>query len=1093
MPARQIKKKLNAWRARYILAKLCGALLECAGLGFWLGAAAMGAAVFFELSREQRLVFAVSAGLYLVFRFYNSFIRSLPSFGLERFSGVVESRLPGLKRHLRAALDLSAGGCPPGASSAFIERHLEVTAARLKLEKRPDFMSFGAVAAKKRLVVFASGLCAAGFFAWTAPEAFYGLLHPFSAAPLESIMEIRPGNAGLLRGSAFKIEAVFKNGGRSARPGAASLGGAELFLKNPGGGWAGGFMQAAGPGRFAYEVENLSEDLFYKFRYKGLESAAYRVNALDAPSLKDPVFSVLPPAYTGAPKTDYPYLPAETEALKGSLASVSGTCAQKLESAGVVFAGSGLKIPLSLSDGRLAARFAVFEDLSYQLELKTAGGLSAGGGQNSGGRIHLIKAKEDEPPLITLLSPVFPLLEAAPQEELKAVYEAEDDIGLAELGLERKVFLNGRADAELSFSRSVRSFPEPSVRRFPGEAALELYDLPDGARAEFYLRACDRAPGRLCAKSEPVNIKVTDFDARHAAAYAGFEALRRSAAALKGKEDEIIERLKSSAGTFSTTEMDRLSAAWKDLALDAGRLGKTLAGDPYTGEGARERYGLVERELSYGARAALEKAVPETLAGRNAQALKAHKELSGALGAGIGELEAMLRWEGARSAVFGFESMTQNTEAMAETLAGGGPDSDADWKKLERTLAKIASELARIQAMLKDRPPPADGGKTFALPAGSALGTAGELARAIAQRDAGKAAKLAAKLAEALSQMRRVMEEYSDHEAAQSRAGAESSKIGELAEAWKALYEAQSAELSANREFEESVFLKTEKAKAVMFNELTALQDGLVGSLAAYKAENPEAYSAAASAQSFLRAKNIENARSMIEKAGLELKKSSALQQQGRGVKVEGRGDGDDATVSVSTASSFILHPSSFSLALLMVSKLGSDAAFLEPAELEFFEPAAKRQDEIEAESGGLYAKIDGGYSGELAAKLLERLEKAGGHMRKASQALTDKEIRPAVSSQLKALEELELGGEDLDNMLQSLKKAQGSSAGSGRPSGVFARSADGMNVSPVRLPKPGDYVPSGDLRKKVMDSLRERYPASRKELIEEYFKNITK
>ncbi|MBU2573658.1 MAG: hypothetical protein KKH28_06235 [Elusimicrobia bacterium] len=1077
MPARQIKKKLNAWRARYFLAGLCGALLECAGLGFWLGAAAMGAAVFFDLSREQRLVFAVLAGLYLVFRFYNAFIRSLPSFGLERFSALVESRLPGLKRHLRAALDLSAGGCPPGASRAFIERHLESTAALLSFEKRPDFISFGAAATKKRLVTFATGLCAAGVFAWAAPEAFYGLLHPLSAAPLESIMDIRPGNAGLLRGSAFKIEAAFKNGGQ---------GGPELFLKSPGGGWARGFMPAAGPGRFAYEVENLSEDLLYRFSYKGLESAAYRVKALDAPSLKDPVFSVSPPAYTGAAKTEYPYLPAETEALRGSLASVSGTCAQKLASAALVFAGSGLTQQLSLSDGRLGARFAVFDDVSYRLELKTEGGLSAGGGQDSGGRTHLIKVKEDEPPLITVLSPVFPLLEAAPQEEIKAVYEAQDDIGLAEIGLERKVFLNGRADAELSFSRSIRSFSEPAVRRFPGETALEIYDLPDGARAEFYLRACDRAPGGLCTGSGPVNIKVVDFDARHAAAYAGFEALRKAAAGLKLKEDELVERLKNPGGTFSGPEMDRLSEAWKALASDAGRLGRTLAGDPYTAEGALERYGLVERELKYGARAAAEKAVPETLAGRNAEALKAHKELSGVLGAGIGELEAMLRSEGARSAAFGFESMARNTEAMAETLAGGGPGNEGDWKKLERTLARIASELARINALLKDRPPRPDGGKTFALPAQSALGTAGELSRAIAQRDAGRAAALASKLAETLSRMRRVMEEYSDYETAQSRAGAESSRVSELANAWKALYEAQSAEVTANKTVEERVFLKTEKARAAMFDELAALQDGLVQSLAAYKTENPEAYSAGVEASALLKAKDIEGARRKMEKAVFELKKSTPPVSPDSSFILH-------PSSFIPHPSSLIPHPSSFSLALLMVSKIGSDAAFLEPEDLELFAPAAKRQDEIEAKSGGLYARIDGEYSGGLAAKLLERLEKAGGYMRKASGALTDAEIRPAVSSQLKALEELELGGEDLDDMIQSLKKAQAGGGIKGRPSGVFARSADGMNVSPVRLPKPGDYVPPGDLRRKVMDSLRERYPASRKELIEEYFKGITK
>ncbi|OGS51574.1 MAG: hypothetical protein A3J79_13485 [Elusimicrobia bacterium RIFOXYB2_FULL_62_6] len=1078
-PALRIKKTLDLWRAKYFFARLGGAALECAGLALWLGAAATGAAVLFGLSREQRLVFAAAAGLYLLYRFYGIFLRDLPSFGRGPFSLLVESRLPALGRHLRSALDLAGGACREGASPAFIGRHLEDAAALLGRGQPPAFASFRAAAAGKRLALFASGLLAAGLAAWAEPEAFSGLLHPFSEAPLESIMEIRPGNAALPRGSAFRIEAVFRNGGR---------GEPELLLKAPGGGWAGAFLPAAGQGRFAYQVENLGEDLVYRFRCRGLESAVYRVKALDAPSLKDPVFSVVPPAYTGAPATEHPYLPAETEALKGSLVTVSGTCAQELASAELVFSGSGLKQPLALAQGRFSARFAVFEDTSYRLELKGANGLAGGETER------LIKAKADEPPEITLLSPVFPQLESAPQEEIKAVYEAGDDIGLARISLERKVFPAGAGpSAEYSFSKIVRAFPGPPVRRFPGEAPLELYDLPDGAVAVFRLSACDRSPAGQCRESGAVSIKVTDFDARHAAAYAEFEGLLRGAAALKSKEDGLIERLKTPGAAFTPAEMDRLNADWKNLASGAARLGRTLAGDPYTAEGALERYKLVERELEYGARSAAEKAVPATLAGRSEEALKAHKELSNLLGAGSKELEAMLRSESARSASFGFESMAQNAEDMAENMAGGGPETEGDWKKLERTLAKIAAELARIQEMLKDRPPKDAGGKTFALPAGQALNTAGELARAIERRDAGTAAKLAAKLAEALSQMRRVMEEYSDYEAGQSRTGAESAKVSELAAAWKELYEAQGAELSAGKTLEEKVFPKVEKARAAAFGEVSALQDGAAARAVAYRAEYPAACAAALEAAALLKAGNLEKALAAMEKAAAGLEKTVSAVKESSAPSAALSSSSQAVTPPAGPPAGLREAAELQRRALQKASGLGSDAPFLDPGDAAQFGPAAERQGTVEAKRSALRAGLEGEYSGELAAKLLERLDRAGGHMLKASAELRQKEIRPAVAAQLKALEELELGGEDLENTLQSLQKAQSGSGGKGRPSGVFARQAGGTDVSPVRLPKPGEYVPPEDLRRKVMDSLRERYPAARKELIEDYFKGITK
>lgn len=1084
-PSLRIIKKLNAWRAEYFLASLFGALLECAALGFWLAAALMGAALFFELSREQRLLFEVSAALYLGFRFYRAFLGALPSFGLGRFAALVEGRLPGLNRHLRAALDLSAGASPPGASGAFVARHLEATADLLGLEARPAFLSFGAAATKKRLAAFASGLCAAGVFAWAAPGAASGLLHPFSAAPLESIMDIRPGNTGLFRGSACKIEAAWSGGtgwAGKADPGLLQAAGGqqapELFLKSPGAGWAGVPMAAAARGRFEYEVEELGEDLIYRLRYKGLESAAYRIKALDAPFLKEPVFSVSPPAYTGAPRTDLPYLPAETEVLKGSLVSISGTCALELAAAGLVFPASGLKKPFVLSGGRLTAGFPVFEDVSYRLELEAADGLSAqppgDDGRAPGAQVRLIKAREDAPPEITVLSPVFPQLEAAPQEEIAGIYEAGDDLGLAEITLERKVFVNGQADAELSFSRSVRSFSGPAVRSYPGETPLELYDLPDGARAEFHFRVCDRLPGRLCPKSGPVNIKVVDFDARHAAAYARFEALRRSATALKAKEDELIERLAASTGTFTEAELQQLAAAWKALAEESGQAGNALNDDPYAAAGALERYGLVKRDLDHGARSALEKAIPETRAGRAGEALKDHKKLSGTLGAGIRELEAMLRSEDARSSAFGFESMEQTAEAMAENLAGGGPASEGDWKKLERTLAKIASELARINELLKDRPPRPDGGKTFSLPSESAAGTAGELSRALARRDAAKAAELAAQLAKTLARMRRVMEEYSAYQEQQNGGGGENKAVNELADAWKALQEAQSAEVTAGRAFEEQVFSKTEKAKAAAFAELTALQETAAAKMAIFKTVNPAAHAAALEAAARLKARDLEGARRLLEQAAFELKKSTA--------------PGSPAPAPGAQAAALEEER-----AAALAGKLGSDAAFLEQPDLALFGPAAKRQDEIEAGSGRLYARIEGGYSGELAAKLLDKLGNAREHMRAASAALTANAIRTAVPSQLKALEELELGGEDLDNMLQSLQQAQAAGGAKGRPAGTFTRPAGGTNVSPVKLPRPGDYVPPEDLRRKVMDSLRERYPAASKELIEDYFKGITK
>jgi len=77
--------------------------------------------------------------------------------------------------------------------------------------------------------------------------------------------------------------------------------------------------------------------------------------------------------------------------------------------------------------------------------------------------------------------------------------------------------------------------------------------------------------------------------------------------------------------------------------------------------------------------------------------------------------------------------------------------------------------------------------------------------------------------------------------------------------------------------------------------------------------------------------------------------------------------------------------------------------------------------------------------------------------------------------------------------MLEKMKSAAAGMDSSPKPSGVFTRPASGLDSSPVKLPKAGDYIPPAELRKKVMESLQERYPSSQKDIVESYLKNVAK
>lgn len=1076
MPAETIKGKINAWRAAWFCLRSAGVLIDCLAAALWLAAAAAGAVLLFGMTREQRLLFTAFCAAWLAWRLGAGFAAFLPALRSKRFAALAEAALPEMKGRLLSALDLSMGGGGAGASPAFARRHLEDAAALLKSAPRPAFISFQDVLTPARLAGLVSGVCAAAVIAWSHPASFYWFLHPLALRPLEDVMEIKPGDAMITRGRPFRIEAAFKNGGE---------GEPVLLLRGRGAAWTRGFAAAAGPGRFVYAGASLEADLLYRLEYGELRSSVYRLTAVEPPALKDIVFSLTPPAYTGEPGLSYPYLPSDIGALAGSLATVSGAAAGKQFSAALLFAPGGELPLLAAAGGRLKAEFPVAGDASFRLSLKTAGG------ENETDDPHFIRILADQAPAVEMLSPAFGDLESAPEEEVTAVYEASDDIGLREIRLRRKVSAGGRPVPDLSYDKSVKVFTELTARRFSGETALELYDLPDGAEAEFQFSACDRSPAAACARSGTAKVKVTDFSGRHASAYAGLGAMKREVGELKERENAILSDL-GAGRVFTAEEMAAYESAWRKAAEAAGKLGGELEKDPYLGSSTLARYELFRDDMAYGAGTAREKAVPETLSGRTGQAAKTHEALRDSLEAGERSLDAALRFEDARSSAFGFEGMARSASDMAGELSsfaeaardksGASPAPGGDWRKLERTLEKISAELSRIQALLKDRPPRKSDGKVFALPAAGALETAGELAAAIKGRDAARAAALAGKLAEKLSQMRRVMEEYASYQASADDGGGDTEKASELSVRWKALYDAQGAETAAGRELAEALLVKTDRARAALLAELTAATAAMAKDLAARGAGAPGGgagapgvYPAVLRAEERIRAKDLAGAGAAFEAALAEIEKSTCAAVPAGAAGCEGR------------------YPSGIRDGLDRIARLGSDSALLRAEDLALFPPAAERQERVRREGAALAALIAGNYSGAMAARLTEKLEAAGGHMAKAAAAFSAREIRPAGEEQLKALDELELGSQSLDEMLDKMKEAAAGAGSGSKPAGVFTRPSSGMSAQPVKLPKAGDYTPPAELRKKVMESLNERYPASQKELVEDYLKNVAK
>ncbi|MDT8287831.1 MAG: DUF4175 family protein, partial [Elusimicrobiales bacterium] len=129
------------------------------------------------------------------------------------------------------------------------------------------------------------------------------------------------------------------------------------------------------------------------------------------------------------------------------------------------------------------------------------------------------------------------------------------------------------------------------------------------------------------------------------------------------------------------------------------------------------------------------------------------------------------------------------------------------------------------------------------------------------------------------------------------------------------------------------------------------------------------------------------------------------------------------------------------------------------------------------AAAGGEYPSLGGGPA--------ERIRSAAGHMRAAAGALKGSDFAAALAAQEEALRELEKGGKDLMDYsaaMSAMSRPGGASGGA-----YSQRSAGGRE----RVPEGGGYVPPEEIRRRVLESLREPYPEEKKKAVEDYLRGV--
>ncbi|HBE88876.1 MAG TPA: hypothetical protein DDW67_07010 [Elusimicrobia bacterium] len=114
-----------------------------------------------------------------------------------------------------------------------------------------------------------------------------------------------------------------------------------------------------------------------------------------------------------------------------------------------------------------------------------------------------------------------------------------------------------------------------------------------------------------------------------------------------------------------------------------------------------------------------------------------------------------------------------------------------------------------------------------------------------------------------------------------------------------------------------------------------------------------------------------------------------------------------------------------------------------------------------------------------------ERIRAAAVHMAAAAGALEGRDFAAALEAQEAALRELEKGADGL----MDYSAAMSAMSRPGGPSGSAYSPRDGGGRA--RIPGGGEYIPPEELRRRVLESLREPYPEEKKKAVEDYLRGV--
>jgi hypothetical protein len=867
------------------------------------------------------------------------------------------------------------------------------------------------------------------------------VLTPWRDARLDALVDVVPGDVRVAAGSSARLGARWR---------AAGAGGAlALEVREPGGSWE---TAAAGPAP-SFETRPLAAPLEYRAAFHALRGRTFTVTPTAPPRLRDATLRAVPPGRPAAAR-EFPLDGSSELALpRGSAVTVRGRPPSGAATAALEVSGMG-RLPMRPVDGGLEASFVLAADASVSVRVAEPGSPA-----DPAPAALLLRAQDDKPPVVELLSPAFEA-QVSPRERLPVVFSAKDDNGVA------AVFLHWRGPDGREGKAQARAW-SASQREVLAQYDWDLSAWSAPARLEFWLEAVDdAAPRPNAALSARGSVRLLDLDAAHQRALRASDDAEASLRALARKEASLRAALgRPGDGAWRALEGE-LEADWPRALRAASEAASSAAADPYAAAGAAASARLASAELESLSASARPRARALSRAGDMAGAAAARAVLEAGARRAADELSQGREAQSMRELWNAAQRMGQASDdsaAALERAASGQALSSEERERLSgalRELERQAGALAQALSALPAADPGSlreAGRKVYTIPLEDALKASRGLQEALARGDYAAAARLAKELSGELARLREALSGAARDLGGKGALAEEERRLAELDSSWRDATREQAGALESAGRARAQAQAARGAALAGLLRELAQAQRAALRDAAVLGAAVPvAALERMRRAQDEFDAARVREAPAQLEDAVriLEAAKLRALAEKERAIL---------RRLEAASAA----RPSSGGL------------------------DDARRTQERAGKTAGALAGAAGSLAGDglLPEAALSALSRARARQEDAAGALELSDLDGASAAEAKALELLESGRAALS------EAAKGRQAAREAVQSPFGAARSATSASPagfVRLPGVQDYQPSQELRRELERSLGERRPKAFDAAVKEYLRELS-